>query len=154
MARNEIFVSAPPDAVFDVLGDPRTYASWVVGSAEIRAADRSWPAPGAAFDHSVGKRPLLIKDETAVVQARPPLMLELRARARPLPTARVELHLNAEGNGTRVTMIEDPASRLLNVLAGPLFHLATRIRNRESLRRLKALSEGTARRPTGVLPPR
>ena len=154
MARNEIFVGAPPSAVFDVLSDPRTYANWVVGSREIRAADKAWPAPGTAFDHTVGKPPLLIKDDTRVVQSLSPVMIELLARARPLPTARVKLNLQAERGGTRVTMIEDTANRLLNLLMGPLFHAAVRVRNRESLRRLKALAEGTVPRPRGKLPPR
>jgi uncharacterized protein YndB with AHSA1/START domain len=140
--------------VFEVLADPRTYAQWVVGSHEIRAADSDWPAPGAAFDHTVGRPPLRIKDHTAVVAATPPVMLELRARARPLPTARITLHLQPERHGTRVTMIEDPASRLLTLLAGPVTHLSIRLRNRESLRRLKAIAEGRVPRPAGALPPR
>ncbi len=154
MARNETFIDAPPEAVFDVLADPRTYGEWVVGSSEIRAADGHWPAPGSKFDHSVGIQPLVIKDHTEVVAARPPVMLELRARARPLPTARVTLHLQPDGDGTRVTMIEDPANWMLNLLAGPAGHLAIRLRNSESLRRLKALAEGTARRPAHALPER
>jgi hypothetical protein len=138
--------------VFELLADPRTYAYWVVGSYEIRAADRRWPAPGAKFHHTVGRPPLHLKDETVVVAAHPPAMIELRAKARPLPTARVTLHLEPELDGTRVTMIEDPANPLLNLLAGPLGHLTIRLRNHESLRRLKALAEGTAPRPGGRLP--
>jgi hypothetical protein len=36
-------VAAGPDAVFDVLADPRSYARWVVGSKQIRAADGRAP---------------------------------------------------------------------------------------------------------------
>ena len=154
MARNETFVNAPPEAVFDVLADPRTYSEWVVGSREVRAADENWPAPGTAFDHSVGTAPLVIKDYTEVVRARAPVMLELRAHARPLPSGRVTIQLQPEGDGTRVTMIEDPAHWLLNLMAGPLGHLAIRLRNVESLRRLKGLAEGTKPRPRGTLPTR
>ena len=154
MARNEIHIDAPPEAVFDVLADPRTYSEWVVGSREVRAADEHWPAPGSAFDHSVGALPLVINDHTAVVAARPPVMLELRARARPLPTARITIHLQPDGDGTRVTMIEDPANPVLNLLAGPLGHTAIRLRNSESLRRLRALAEGATPRPAGMLPGR
>lgn len=130
-------------AVFDVLGDPRSYADWVVGSSEVRAADREWPAEGSALHHSVGAWPLVLKDKTTVVRARAPVMLELRARARPLPSMCVTLRLQPDGKGTRLTMVEDPANALLNLLAGPFGHLAVRIRNRESLRRLRALTEGT-----------
>ena len=49
MARNEHLVHASPAAVFGVLADPRSYAYWVVGSKEVRDADRTWPQPAAAF---------------------------------------------------------------------------------------------------------
>jgi uncharacterized protein YndB with AHSA1/START domain len=151
LARNEILVSVPPEAVFEVLADPRTYGEWVVGSREVRAADKSWPAPGSTFDHSVGKAPLVLKDETSVLDSQPPVMLELRARARPLPTARITLHLQPHGPGTRVTMREEPINRVLSVAGGPVLHALIRARNREALRRLKALAEGTAPRPSGAL---
>jgi uncharacterized protein YndB with AHSA1/START domain len=147
MARNETFVAAPPETVFDVLADPRTYSHWVVGSREIRDADATWPAPGSAFHHTVGMPPLHIRDATIVERSRPPVMLELQAKARPLPSARIRLELRPEGEGTRLVMIEDPANGLLNVLAGPLGHAMIRLRNVESLRRLKALAEGRTPRP-------
>lgn len=151
MARNEIFIGARPEAVFDVLGDPRTYGEWVVGSREVRAADAHWPAPGSVLDHSVGKAPVVIEDDTTVVDSRPPVMLELRARARPLPTARITLLLQPDEAGMHVTMIEEPESRLLNRVGGPLLDAGLRVRNREALRRLKGLAEGTAPRPSGSL---
>ena len=71
MARNEISIAVPPEEVFAVLADARAYGAWVVGSREIRAADESWPGPGSALDHSVGKPPLVIKDDTTVLDSRP-----------------------------------------------------------------------------------
>jgi hypothetical protein len=130
-----------PREVFDLLSDPRSFGHWVVGSREIRAADDTWPAPGARFEHTVGNRWLRIKDHTTVVASRPPVMLELFARARPLPDARIAIGLEPEGRGTRVTMIENPANRVLSVLAGPLGHGLIRLRNAKSLERLKALAE-------------
>jgi uncharacterized protein YndB with AHSA1/START domain len=147
MARNEVFISAPPRAVFDVLADPVTYSDWVVGSAEIRDRDEEWPEPGSAFAHTVGKGPLRIKDETRVIDAEPPVMLKLRARARPLPSASITFHLQPEGDGTRLTMIEQPANPLLSLFAGPLGHAAIAVRNRETLRRLKEIAEGVRERP-------
>lgn len=154
MARNDIFISATPREVFELLSDPRAYPRWVTGAREVHAADPQWPATGAAFDHSSGPAQLAIRDHTSVSSMLAPVMLELRARARPLGTAKVILQLHPEGNGTRVTMIEAPASRVASVLIGPLGHGFIRIRNRESLRRLKALAEGYAPRPTGRLPRR
>jgi uncharacterized protein YndB with AHSA1/START domain len=155
MARNEIFIAALPQIVFDLLGDASTYSDWVVGSHEIRAADAGWPEQGTAFDHTVGRPPFTIRDHTSVTQSLPPVLLELRANARPwLGSARITIHLTPERDGTRVTMVEEPVNRLLTVLIGPLGHGLIRLRNAESLRRLKALGEGTRPRPRGRIPHR
>lgn len=147
MARNEVLIDAPPAAVFAVLADPERYADWVVGARAILAAEPDWPAPGSAFQHAVGHGPLALSDRTEVLDAEPPVMLRLRARARPLPSATVTFHLQPEAQGTRLTLIESPASATLSLLAGPLGHGLLALRNRESLRRLKAIAEGsTARR--------
>lgn len=154
MARNTLLIDASPTAVFEVLSDPRAYADWVVGSREIRAADQRWPAPGTSFDHTVGVPPLTNTDSTSVTAAEPPKMLQLRARARPFPTARVTLEIEPEEDGSRVVMNEEPVRRRLSVLMGPVGHGLIWVRNSESLRRLKALAEGTSTRPSGSLPPR
>ena len=155
MAHNEIHVDAAPDAVFDVLADPRSYARWVVGSKQIRAADHDWPAAGATFDHSVGIGPLVLHDGTSVRACDRPGRLELLVRARPLTQAVVTLHLREDAGGTRIEMDEHPADRrskllFFNRLTEPLL----RLRNAESLRRLKALAEGAEPIPTGILPAR
>lgn len=145
MATTEDQFAAPPERVFAVLSDPESYADWVVGSHSIRDADPSWPAVGARFHHRVGVGPLTVNDHTEVLEVDPPRRIVLRARARPLGTARVEILLAPREGGTHVTMIEvagDPISRLaLNRLTDPLVHR----RNRESLRRLRRMSE------TGIL---
>jgi uncharacterized protein YndB with AHSA1/START domain len=154
MARNTILVDAPPNAVFDVLADPRTYALWVVGSREVRAADAAWPAPGSSFDHTVGMPLLNNQDATTVLASQPGQLRQMRARARPLPTARVTLELESAEGGTRVVMTEEPMRRRLSKLMGPLGHLMIWLRNIVSLRRLKRLAEGVTELPKGELPPR
>jgi uncharacterized protein YndB with AHSA1/START domain len=155
MAHNEVTVDAPPEAVFDVLSDPRSYARWVVGSRKIRAADADWPAPGATFDHAVGIGPLALSDSTSVRAAVRPHRLELLVRARPLTVAVVTLTLHRTlGDGTRVEMEERPADLRTRILFNPLTDPLVRLRNKESLRRLKALAEGDEPIPTGDLPPR
>ena len=93
---------------------------------------------------AVGVPPMLVHDHTEVLECEPPRRLVLKAKARPMGTARVELRLAADGPGTKVTMVEeagDLASRLLlNPLTDPLVHL----RNVESLRRLRELAERPA----------
>lgn len=154
MARNEIFIAAAPQKVFELLSDPRTYSYWVVGSREIRAADPDWPEPNTAFDHSVGVPPFVINDDTRVLSALAPVMLELRANGGPLGSARITFQLQPEGNGTRVMMIEDPLERWRAIALGLPGHFLIKARNAESLRRLKGLGEGTAARPSGALAPR
>ncbi len=141
MARNEVLIDARPDEVFALLSDAHRYRDWVVGTRSIRASEPSWPAPGSAFHHTVGHGPVVLRDRTEVLDAEPPVMLRLRAHARPLPSATVTFHLQPEGAGTRLTMIESPASGALSLLAGPLGHGLIALRNRESLRRLKAIAE-------------
>src|SRR4028119_1005022 len=46
MALNEIHIDTPPERVFAVLADWRSYGDWVVGSRLMRGADPGRPAPG------------------------------------------------------------------------------------------------------------
>ena len=151
MARNEIDIAVPPEDVFAVLSNARSYSHWVVGSREVRAVDATWPDRGSAFDHTVGTGPFGLKDHTYVEQVDPPFLLRLRARARPFPSARVTLSLEPAGEGTHVTMVEDPAFPLGPTLIGPLGHVAIKLRNAESLKRLKRLAEGQTSVPDGEL---
>ncbi len=130
----------PPAAVWDALADPGTYGDWVVGSKRIRDADPSWPAPGSRFHHTVGVGPLSLDDHTESLEADPPSLLRLRAKARPLGTAQVTLELTPSDGGTFVRMTENPdgLSSLLGI--NPLVHLLTMVRNAESLRRLEDIA--------------
>lgn len=148
MARNQTTIEAPPEQVFEVLMDTESYGHWVVGSKEIRATDPDWPATGSRFHHRVGIGPLTVDDHTQIEEIDPPRRLKLRTRARPIGTAMVTLELKPAGDGTRVTMIEDPADPLTALAFNPLTHLLTRRRNSESLRRLSELAE--TRRPAAA----
>lgn len=146
MATVRITVDASAEDVFAVLADPDSYGHWVVGSDTIRDADPDFPARGTRFHHRVGTGPLKTNDHTKVLDVNPPFLLELQANARPFGTARVTLLMTPrEGGRTDVTMIEsagDPLSRLvINPLTDPLLKL----RNVESLRRLKRMAEERAR---------
>lgn len=154
MSRNELLMHVPPERVYDVLSDPRAYARWVVGSRKIRAADAAWPAPGTAFDHAVGLGPLVIKDNSEVLQSDRPRRLRLLVKLRPVSQAYVTMTLEPHPQGTRVVMEESAADArtklLFNRMTDPLLHL----RNAESLKRLKRLAEGEEPIPEGDLPPR
>jgi uncharacterized protein YndB with AHSA1/START domain len=142
MARTVRRIATTPERIFDVLSDPQSYAYWVVGSKDIRDADPDWPSPGSRIHHSVGFGPLTVKDHTSVEEIARPRRLQLRAKARPLGTARVTLELVPEDGHTRVTMIEDAADPLTAFVFNPLTHLLVRGRNVKSLERLAELAEG------------
>jgi uncharacterized protein YndB with AHSA1/START domain len=142
VAINEIHIDAPPERVFAVLADWRSYGDWVVGSRTIRGADPGFPAAGTRFHHQVGLGPLHLNDHTRVLEVQKPYKLILHAKARPVfGTAIVEMQLEPESGGTKVTMREDPGDTLSAFVFMPLTHLLVRGRNVKSLERLKGLAE-------------
>jgi hypothetical protein len=80
----------------------------VVGTVKIRDADPTWPAVGSKLHHAVGAWPLLLEDDSQVLECEPPKRLVLQARGWPAGEARVQLVLHAEGDVTRVAMDEHP----------------------------------------------
>jgi hypothetical protein len=142
---NERFMPVAPAAVWDTLADPATYGFWVVGSKVIRDADPDWPAPGSKFHHTIGVGPFTVDDHTTSLEAQAPRRLQIRAKGRPLGTARVTLELTPKAGGTivRITERPDGPTAILNV--NPFVHLFTKARNAESLMRLEelALRRGT-----------
>lgn len=141
MAINEIHIDAPPERVFAVLADWRAYGEWVVGSDHMRGVDPGFPAAGTRLHHQVTLGPVKLNDHTTVVEVERPRKLTLRAKARPLGTAIVDLELRPEDGGTRVHMREDPGDTATAFVFNPLMHLLVRGRNREALGRLKRLVE-------------
>lgn len=144
MASNRVHIRASPEEVFAVLADPNRYPGWVVGAAGIREYDESFPEVGSRFHHKVGSWPVGVKDHTEVLEVDPPRRLVLKAKARPLGTATIELDLEASAGGTELRMAEGPGDRLTSLLIGnPVADTALRVRNAEALARLKRLVEGT-----------
>jgi len=143
MARNRVHIDATPEAVFAILSNPYCYPKWVVGAAGVRDHDESFPAVGSRFHHKVGSWPLGVKDHTEVVEVDPPRRIVLKAKARPLGTAVIEIDLRESASGTELTMDERPGDRLTTlVAANPVADTALRVRNGEALARLKRLVEG------------
>jgi uncharacterized protein YndB with AHSA1/START domain len=137
----ETYVDASPEAVFEVLADPRSYAHWVVGATRTRSADPAWPRPGTRFHHTQGFFGLGLRDNTEVVTSNPPRQLVLEARIRPFAVNKVELRLRPRGSGTRVTMIEYPTGGVAAMVDNPLMDKLLHLRNLESLRRLRRMAE-------------
>ncbi len=74
-------VQVSPETVFKALSDGWLYGLWVVGASHIRGVDDGWPAVGRRIHHSVGAWPVLIEDNTEVVEVEPGRRLVLTARA-------------------------------------------------------------------------
>jgi hypothetical protein len=141
-SRNETWFDATPEQVWHYVGDARTYPDWVVGAAESRKVDSTYPKPGATLHHTQGVPRIGLKDTSSVVSSDPPRDLELEVRVRPFAVNGVRFILDGDGNGrTHVTMLEWPKYGLAARLMGPLFVPALQVRNAETLRRLKKLSE-------------
>jgi NAD(P)-dependent dehydrogenase (short-subunit alcohol dehydrogenase family)/uncharacterized protein YndB with AHSA1/START domain len=143
MARNRVHIDADPEEVFAVLSSASCYPEWVVGAAGVRDSDENFPEVGSRFHHKVGTWPLGVKDHTEVLELDPPRRIVLKAKARPLGTATIEIDLEESAGGTALTMEERPGDRLTTLVAGnPLADTALRVRNAEALTRLKRLVEG------------
>jgi uncharacterized protein YndB with AHSA1/START domain len=143
LSKNEIIIEAPRERVFAVLGDAGTYADWVVGAVEVRDADESWPDEGSELHHTQGiGGPLVIKDETRVLESEPPSRLVLLAEIEPLGKMHVTIDLFEEPEGrTRVRMLESPAAGFVAATRNPLSDWLLGGRNVVSLKRLKQLTE-------------
>jgi uncharacterized protein YndB with AHSA1/START domain len=137
---NEIEVDAPPSAVWAVLADPPTYEEWVVGNKEIRDYDPKWPAAGTEFHHKVGFGPVSVKDKTVSLEAVTARRLAMNVRAFPAGQGVVTFDLTETGGGTHVRMEELPAGGPVKRVWPALVPLV-KVRNAETLRRLKRLAE-------------
>jgi uncharacterized protein YndB with AHSA1/START domain len=142
-----------PQAVFDILTDGWTYATWVVGAARIRSVDEGFPAVGSKIHHSVGAWPFLINDETEIEECEPPRLLQLRVAAWPAGAGRVRIVCDEEGDQTRVTMFEESISGPAKLIPPPVEALSLRLRNEETLKRLGYLAESGARSKKGPREP-
>jgi hypothetical protein len=141
MAVNRTHTDAAPSAVWDVLADGWTYSNWVVGTSHMRAVEAAWPDVGTRLFHAAGVWPVMTRDETRVEECDPGRRLVLLARGRPFGTARVVMELEADDDGTQVTMVEEPVSGPGKWLHNSLSEAALHRRNTESLERLAALCE-------------
>jgi uncharacterized protein YndB with AHSA1/START domain len=133
---------APASVVWEVLSDPWLFASWVVGASRIRDVTGPWPAEQSLIHHTLGIRPLLLKDTTSVLSSVPGSLLVLQARGRPLGEARVEMRLEDEPGGCAIVMTERAVAGVGRLLPRPVHDAAIGVRNREALRRLAFIAQG------------
>jgi hypothetical protein len=137
-------IKTVPDKVWAVLSDGWLYPSWVVGATRMRDVEPTWPATGSKLHHSAGVWPLVINDNTEVVECDPGRFLKLRARGWPLGEAEVAITLSAAGAGTSVEIQERAVSGPGALMPAPVENLLIGFRNTETLRRLAFIAEKRA----------
>jgi uncharacterized protein YndB with AHSA1/START domain len=135
-------VNCSPEEVFAVLNDGWTYPLWVVGASRMRDVDEGWPATGTKLHHSFGVWPLLIDDSTEVLEIEPGKRLVLEARGWPIGKAKVEITVEADGEGALVSIAEDATGGPAQLVPEPIRQSTIDFRNRETLRRLGYVAEG------------
>jgi hypothetical protein len=138
MSRNSKVIEATPDQVWDVLADGWLYPVWVVGATRMRDVEDAWPQIGSKLHHSAGVWPLVVNDDTEVLDLAPRTMMRLRARGWPLGEAEVVITLTPVSAHTRV--VSGPGALLPKPLRDPMI----KVRNVETLRRLAFVAEGRA----------
>jgi uncharacterized protein YndB with AHSA1/START domain len=140
VSTNTRFMPVPPSAVWDALADAGGYGYWVVGSKIIRDADATWPAPGSKIHHTVGLGPFELSDHTESIEAVEPHRLQLRAKSRPLGTAKVTLEMTPKDGGTVVRITENPDGVFRPLALVVPLQVLSGLRNAESLMRLEELA--------------
>lgn len=138
-------ISATPGQVWSVLADGWLYPLFVVGASRIRDVDETWPAVGSRLHHSVGSWPLLIDDNTEVLEVEEDRRIVLKARGWPMGEARVEISLLPSGDGTIVTIVENVTAGPGVLVPKPVQDVQLHLRNTETLLRLAFVAEGRTR---------
>jgi hypothetical protein len=141
MAENTRLVHATPQKVWDVLSDGWLYPVWVVGASRMREVEDTWPAVGSKLHHSVGVWPMLLDDNTEVVEMVELELLSLQARGWPIGEARVDIRLEPVGAETQVTIAEDAITGPGKLAPAPIRAATITWRNSETLRRLAYVAE-------------
>jgi hypothetical protein len=86
----------------------------------------------------------VIDDTSEVVEIQPDQRIVLEARGWPVGTARVEITVQPDGNGSLVSIVEDVSGGPGLLVPQPVRVAAMDMRNKETLRRLAYLAEGRA----------
>ncbi|KOG09850.1 MULTISPECIES: SRPBCC family protein [Streptomyces] len=148
MAQWNRLIEAPPDAVWEVLSDGRSYARFVVGTHESWEQDGQWPVPGAELGYTLKLGPWSYRGRTLSRLCEPTHRLELEVHT-DVGSARVAFRIEPWGDGTLVLVDEHPlrgpAARWHNSAVDALM----RWRNRKMLDRLAHVVASTREKTHG-----
>jgi hypothetical protein len=137
-------MACTPDDVFAVLADGWLFPTWVVGASRMRDVDAEWPKPGSQLQHSFGVWPLLINDNTTMVEWEAPKHAVMKPEGWPIGEALVTIDVKPHKNGCVVRIKEKAVKGPGALLPSWLLDIGLYARNVETLRRLGFLAEGHA----------
>jgi len=133
-----------PEHVFEVLADGWVFPTWVVGASRMRDVDVAWPNEGSHLKHSFGVWPLLINDQTTMLEWDPPRHAVMKPAGWPLGEAIVTIDVRPRGDGCVVRLreraVRGPGSYVPKIVLDVILHA----RNVETLNRLAFIAEGKA----------
>lgn len=142
MSTNVRVMDCSPEDVFAVLEDGWLFPTWVVGASRMRDVDARWPSAGAKLQHSVGVWPMLIDDESTMLEWDPPRMMAMQAKGWPIGEARVVIEVKPRGDGCVVRITERAVKGPGTLIPTPIADAMLHVRNVETLRRLAFIAEG------------
>jgi hypothetical protein len=141
MSTNTRIMRCRPEDVFRVLDDGWLFVAWVVGASRMRGVDETWPAVGSQLHHSFGSWPLVVNDDTTLIEYERPSHIQLQPKGWPLGEACVILDVQPHRRGCLVRMQEFPVTGPGRLIPPRLLNIVLHIRNTEALRRLSYLAE-------------
>jgi hypothetical protein len=142
MSINYRRLSCAPERVFEVLADGWVFPSWVVGASRMRYVDDAWPAPGTQLHHSFGVWPILLDDETTMLEWDPPRHAVMQPKGWPIGEALVTIDVKPRRDGCVVRIMEKAVRGPGTLVPAPLLDIPLYARNIETLKRLGFLAEG------------
>jgi hypothetical protein len=142
MSINYRRLSCAPERVFEVLADGWVFPSWVVGASRMRYVDDAWPAPGTQLHHSFGVWPVLLDDETTMLEWDPPRHAVMQPKGWPIGEALVTIDVKPRADGCVVRIMEKAVRGPGTLVPAPLLDIPLYARNIETLKRLGFLAEG------------
>ena len=141
MSTNVRFMRCKPEDVFVVLADAWLFPTWVVGASRMRDVDADWPQPGSQLHHSFGVWPVLIDDETTMLEWDPPRRAVFKPTGWPIGEAIVAIDVKPRGEGCVVRIQEGAIAGPPTLLPDFLLDLGLHPRNAETLQRLAFIAE-------------
>jgi uncharacterized protein YndB with AHSA1/START domain len=140
-------IDAPPQAVFDLVMDPRRLGDWVTIHRSVSNLSADPTAPGAKMDQTLHMRGVSFKVHWTLVNVQAPFRAEWQGRGPAHSRAAIVYSLKGEPGGpTTFDYLNDfgaPGGMLGSVASRVLVGHASEREAHNSLQRLKALMEHT-----------